>query len=95
MIHKIILYIIVHVCSVSCHFKVEKEAIQCTNKNCTGMNFSMELHYNLLISLSDHTGGVNGVRLQGQAACDLLKCTVSHTYHIYGTFRQDKSYYSF
>ena len=64
--------------SVSCHFKVDKEATQCTNKNCTGLEFSMELHYNLFISLSDHTGQVTGMRLQGQPACDLLKCTVSN-----------------
>lgn len=63
--------------SDSCHFKVDKEATLCSNKNCTGLNFSSELHYNIMISLSDHTGGVSGVRLQGKPAVDLLKCTVS------------------
>lgn len=39
--------------------------------------FSCEPHFNLLISLSDHTGGVDGVRLSGQPAIDILACTVS------------------
>lgn len=64
-------------CSDTCHFKVDKEAAECSNKNCTGLSFSSDLHYNIMISLSDHTGGVSGVRLQGHPARDLLKCTVS------------------
>ena len=38
-----------------------------------------ELHYDLPVSLSDHTGSLDGVRLKGQAASDLLKKTVRTT----------------
>ena len=84
---------------MSCHFKVEKEATQCPNKNCSSLNFAVELHYNLFISLSDHTGGVAGVRLQGQPACDLLKSTVSKLPgasciygHLYGVLEREGEY---
>ena len=35
-----------------------------------------ELYYDIPVSLSDHTGSLEGVRLKGQAASDLLKKTV-------------------
>ena len=41
-----------------------------------------EPHYSLLISLSDHTGGLDRVRLSGKPASDLLQRTVSHRVEI-------------
>ena len=42
----------------------------------TSGGFASEPHYSILISLSDHTGGMDGVRLSGQPASDLLQQTV-------------------
>ena len=42
----------------------------------TSGGFASEPHYSILISLSDHTGGIDGVRLSGQPASDLLQQTV-------------------
>ena len=42
----------------------------------TSGGFASEPHYSILISLSDHTGGIDGVRLSGQPVSDLLQQTV-------------------
>ena len=67
------------VCSPSCKFRVNEGATHCQNRTCptvTSGGFASEPHYSILISLSDHTGGIDGVRLSGQPASDLLQQTV-------------------
>jgi len=62
--------------STSCKFRVDDRATQCQNRSCptaTSGGFASEPHYNILISLSDYTGGVDGIRLAGQPASDLLQ----------------------
>ena len=59
---------------------MDEGATQCQNKACpsiTSGNFSCEPHYNLLVSLSDYTDGIDGVRLSGQPALEILQHTVS------------------
>ncbi len=61
----------------------------CKNQNCPSLNrshgsslstleqgFSVEPDFNLFIGLSDCTGGIEGVRLMGQAASELLGLAV-------------------
>lgn len=66
-------------CSTSCKFRVDEGATYCQNRTCptvTSGSFASEPHYSTLISLSDHTGGIDTVRLSGQPASDLLQQTV-------------------
>ena len=66
-------------CSTSCKFRVDEGATYCQNRSCPTVTldaFASEPHYSILISLSDHTGGIDGVRLSGQPASDLLQQTV-------------------
>ena len=64
----------------------------CRNQNCPSLltcqgsslnsienNFSMEPDFNFFVGLSDCTGGLEGVRLMGHAASELLGITVSLT----------------
>ena len=44
--------------------------------------FTTESDFNLLVGLSDYTGGLEGVRLMGHAASEALGLTVSLTIYI-------------
>lgn len=69
---------ICHRCT-SCKVRVDEGSTHCPNKACPSMSSSAPLasepHYSLLISLSDHTGGLDRVRLSGKPASDLLQRT--------------------
>lgn len=53
---------------------------QCSNTSCPSYSssFATEPHFNMPIALADHTAGLEGVRLTGKAAADLLRLTVRH-----------------
>ena len=61
-----------------CKFKVLQEATECSNRSCSTVleggaeSFSVEPMYDVRVSLSDYTGSVDGVRLYGQQAVELL-----------------------
>ena len=61
-----------------CKFKVLQEATECSNRRCSTVleggaeSFSVEPMYDVRVSLSDYTGSVDGVRLYGQQAVELL-----------------------
>ena len=65
---------------------MDEGSTHCPNKACPSVSSSAPLasepHYSLLISLSDHTGGLDRVRLSGKPASDLLQRTVSHRVEI-------------
>ena len=77
-------------CSSECKFHIPDGVTMCRNQNCQSLNrsqgsslstieqgFSVEPDFNLLIGLSDCTGGIENVRLMGQAANEVFKTTVS------------------
>ena len=68
--------------SLVCKFKVSQGASLCCNQLCpslvSGDGFISELAFDLFISLADHTGTVDNVKLNGPvAAVDLLHKSVS------------------
>lgn len=74
--------------STMCKMRAQPSSGQCSNNFCpshssSSSSFATEPHFSLPIALSDHTAGLEGVRLAGKAAEDLLKLTVRHTYYMY------------
>ena len=68
--------------SVKCHFKVDSYTEQCCNPDCpAGSGVSMETgtdtQYNIIISVSDHTGTLNNCRLNQDVAEQIVGCKVS------------------
>lgn len=62
--------------STSCKWRVDPEVAQCPNSSCPAPSSGQEPSYNILLSLSDHTDSLEGARLTGQPATDLLQHTV-------------------
>ena len=70
--------------SSCCKFRVSQDDVACCNQSCTSSvsgDFTAELVFDLFIKLADHTGSVDGVRLNGQAAIDLLHIMVNYCYY--------------
>lgn len=75
------------VCSTLCKFRIPQGVSECPNRNCPAAlggggrggkeGFSTEPAFDLRVSLSDHSGSVEGVRLSGQPAVELLCVSVS------------------
>jgi len=63
-----------------CKFRVKEDATSCPNQSCTSHqlgSFSANMEFNVLVSLCDHTGSLDGVVLAGSVAEDILQCSVS------------------
>ena len=70
--------------STTCKMRAQQgSSQQCLNTSCPShsSSFATEAQFSLPLALADHTGGLEGVRLSGKAASDLLKLTVSHPSH--------------
>ena len=66
--------------SSSCKFRVSQDDVACCNQSCPTVvsgDFTPQVVFDLFISLADHHGSVDGIRLNGQAAIDLLHITVN------------------
>ncbi|XP_019850370.1 PREDICTED: meiosis-specific with OB domain-containing protein-like [Amphimedon queenslandica] len=62
----------------SCKFRVSQDDVACSNQSCPTIvsgDFAPEVVFDLFVTLADHHGSVDGVRLNGQAAIDLLHIT--------------------
>lgn len=59
--------------------RVQQGSNQCSNNSCLSSTttFVTETMFSMPIALADHTGGIEGVRLAGKAANELLTHTVS------------------
>ena len=66
--------------STTCKMRALQSSGQCSNAFCPSHSSSSssatEPHFSMPVALSDHTAGLEGERLAGKAASDLLKLTV-------------------
>ncbi|CAI8049536.1 Meiosis-specific with OB domain-containing protein [Geodia barretti] len=78
----------------TCKMKAQQSSRQCTNASCPSLSssssslFATEAQFSLPLALADHTGGLEGVRLAGKAASDLLQLTPGE--FLEGTHPEDK-----
>ena len=59
---------------------MSQDDVACSNQSCPTVlsgDFAPEVVFDLLVTLADHHGSVDGIRLNGQAAIDLLHITVN------------------
>lgn len=68
--------------SSACKFRVKDDDTSCPNQSCSSQklpgSFSANQEFNVLVSFSDHTGGLDGVVLAGSVAEEIFQHSVNH-----------------
>ena len=68
--------------SSQCRYRVPSDSISCSNQSCSTVHsggFTSQLSFDVSLSIADHTGSIDYVRITGEPANELLETTVSNT----------------